>query len=157
MANHKFLIDIFERYNEVNSNSELWLFGTGELENQIKQYVHEKKLQNKVKFMGVRSDINKIYSAIDCYVFPSLFEGMPNTVIEAQTSGLPCLVSDKITSDCNITNDVKFLSLNADVDEWVSKIHMNSDEERKEKNLLIKNNKYDINDVVDDIVKIIFG
>lgn len=154
--NHKFLIDIFEKYNLINDNSELWLFGKGELEENIKNYVKQQKLEKKVKFFGVRQDVNLIYSAMDCFVFPSLFEGMPNTVIEAQTSGLPCLVSNTITNDCNITNNVTFLELNNYPEEWAKKILKNDINNRKTTSKIIKEKKYDINDVVEGFVKIVF-
>ena len=151
--NHKFLIDVFSEYQKLNSNSELWLFGTGELEDETKEYAKNNK---RIRFMGLRKDINEIYSAMDCFVFPSLFEGMPNTVIEAQTSGLHCLVSDTITKDCNISDNVEFLSLNNNAEEWAKRIVFISNEERKEKTKLIKDNKYDIIDVANEFINIIF-
>lgn len=152
--NHKFLIDIFNEYQKVNSNSELWLFGSGELENEIKKYSKNNK---NIKFLGVRKDINEIYSAMDCYVFPSLFEGMPNTVIEAQTSGLPCLVSNTITNDCNISDNVIFLPLDNNVKKWSDKINYLSNNERNNKIVFIKNNHYDIIDVIKEFEKAVFG
>ena len=155
--NHKFLIDIFNEYKKTNPNSQLWLFGKGELENEIKEYVASKQLSEYVKFYGVRNDINYIYSAMDCFVFPSLFEGMPNTVIEAQTSGLHCLVSDTVTADCDISNNVTFLAVKDTIQNWSNNITFISNEERKKKTEIVKANRYDILDVTKEIEKLIFG
>lgn len=154
--NHTLLIDIFEKYHEKNNHSELWLFGKGELEDSIKKIVSQKKLSECVKFYGVRGDINDIYSAIDCYVFPSLFEGMPNTVIEAQASGLPCVISDTITRECNVTNEVVFVSNKDSIDNWIKNIKMNNKKRRENSFEYLENNKYEIETVVKMFEKVIF-
>ena len=154
--NHTLLIDIFEKYHEKNKHSELWLFGKGELEDNIKKIVSQKKLSEFVKFYGIRGDINDIYSAIDCYVFPSLFEGMPNTVIEAQVSGLPCIVSDTITRECNVTNDVVFVSNKDSIDQWIKNIKINNKKKRENSFEYLGNNKYGIEAVVKMFEKVIF-
>ena len=151
--NHKLLIDIFEKYNEANPDSVLWLLGTGELEDDVRRCVAEKGLTKRVIFFGIRDDINKIYSAMDCFVFPSLYEGMPNTVIEAQASGLPCLVSDTITKDCQITENVKYCSLMS-IDDWVNRISIINDEQR---GMIKVDEKYDIEKVVNDFIEIAYG
>lgn len=122
--NHRFIIDVFEKYYKQNKDSVLWLLGCGELETEISQIITRKRLTNNVKMLGIRKDVNKIYSAMDCFVFPSLFEGMPNTVIEAQVSGLPCILADTITKECKITDHVDFCSL-MDLEQWVEKIKKN--------------------------------
>ena len=154
--NHKFLVEIFFEYHKHNENSELWLFGMGEKEKEIKKMVKEFNIQDSVKFMGVKKEINKIYSAMDCFIFPSLFEGMPNTVIEAQTSGLPCLVSKNITSDCNITGDVCFLPLSDNINLWIDSIHFNNEKRREKQFNYIKKANYDIEDVVKIFVEKVY-
>lgn len=154
--NHKFLIEIFEKYHKINDNSELWLFGKGELEQEIKQIVNEKKLTKYVKFLGVREDINYIYSAMDCYIFPSIFEGMPNTVIEAQTSGLPCVVSDAITKDCGITEYVSFVSNDQSAERWSDIVKKNSIIERENSFVSLKKNQYGIDEIVKIFEKVVF-
>ena len=109
--NHKFLLQIFKNFLSKNKNSILLLIGEGELEEELKEYSKELGIINNVIFYGVSDCINQFYSAMDFFVFPSLFEGMPNTVIEAQTSGLQCIVSDSVTKECKITDKVKFKSL----------------------------------------------
>lgn len=150
--NHKFLIELFKKYHKIKPNSVLLLIGGGKLGEKIKQRIMENKLMDSVKLLGIRSDISELYSAMDCYIFPSLYEGMPNTVIEAQVSGLPCLVSDKITKDCKITENVKFLPLD-NPDQWIDSLaclnNMNRIAEIDE--------KYDIKSVVKDFVKVVYA
>lgn len=120
--NHDFLIDIFAELSKENSNYKLLLVGHGELEERIREKCAYKGLQDKVIFAGVRSDIPDILSAMDVFVFPSLYEGMPNTVIEAQATGLPCIISDTITREANITGLVYYVSLHDEVVKWTEQM-----------------------------------
>lgn len=119
--NHSFLIDVFSEVVKRHSNSVLILTGKGKLENAIREKVENLGLKNKVIFTGLRSDIPEIMMAMDVFVFPSLYEGMPNTVIEAQGTGLPCLISDTITREANITGDVEYLSIYDSAEIWAEK------------------------------------
>ena len=122
VKNHNFLIDIFEEYHKTNSNSYLLLVGTGELEQEIKEKVISLNLENKVIFAGVRADINELLQAMDIFCLPSLYEGLPVTIVEAQTAGLPCLISNKVPIECKKTDLVKQIPLNSGVDKWVKSI-----------------------------------
>ena len=97
--NHFFLIDIFYNIYNINKNAVLLLVGKGELENTIKEKVNKLGLEKCVYFLGIRSDINKIYQGMDIFLMPSLFEGLPLTGIEAQMSKLKCFFSDNITKE----------------------------------------------------------
>ena len=119
--NHMFLIDVFYEILKIDPKARLILVGKGELEGQIKEKVHKLRLDNYVIFTGVRSDVSDILSALDVFIFPSFFEGMPNTIIEAQTSGLPCLISDTITYEAKITDIVSFASLQETASVWAKK------------------------------------
>ena len=118
--NHAFLIDIFKEIYKDNPDSVLLLVGKGELESIIRQKIDLLGLKNNVIFTGVRSDIPQIMMAMDVFIFPSFYEGMPNTVIEAQATGLPCVISDTITKEVKITESVKFLSLKQTSVEWAT-------------------------------------
>ena len=109
--NHKFAIDVFNMYTKIDENSVLLLVGRGNTEEEIKKQVHEYRLQDKVKFLGVRKDVADIYSASDLFILPSLFEGLGIVLIEAQTNGLKCLVSTNVPKEVNITDEVVFMSL----------------------------------------------
>ena len=116
--NHRYLLEVFKEILENRSDAVLLMVGTGALEEQIRSWVCELGLQDHVIFAGQRFDIPKLLSAMDVFVFPSLYEGMPNTVIEAQATGLPCVISDAITKEANITGLVRYLPLTSSVSEW---------------------------------------
>lgn len=111
VKNHAFIIELFEHYLKINSKAQLWLVGDGELRRGIEDTVMKKRLSDKVKFWGIRQDVPVLLMAMDCLVLPSLFEGMPNVVIEAQATGLSCVVSDTVTREAGITGLVRFASL----------------------------------------------
>ena len=109
--NHLFLLEVFSKIKCCNENAMLVLCGTGEKEKEIKRKVYEMNLEKSVIFTGVRFDIPQVLSAMDVLVFPSLYEGMPNAIIEAQATGLPCIISDHITKEVKVTDLVKFMPL----------------------------------------------
>lgn len=119
--NHEFVIEIFERYLKNNQNAHLVLVGDGETRKRIEKMCEDKKISEHVSFLGIRSDINEIMMALDILLLPSLFEGMPNVAIEAQTTGLPCVLSDTITREAGITNLVQYISLNI-MSDWIMAI-----------------------------------
>lgn len=116
--NHKFLIEIFQEIFRRKPDSVLWLIGQGSLEDDIKRRVIEYGLVDVVRFMGVRPDVSTLMQAMDVFLFPSLFEGLPLTVIEAQAAGLPCYTSDTITNEVEITELVKPVSLKLPPGYW---------------------------------------
>lgn len=120
--NHNFLINIFKEIHNINPNVVLMLVGRGELEKQIKNKVRNLELSNDVIFMGVRSDIPELLQAMDVFLFPSLHEGLPVTLVEAQAAGLRIIASDSITEEICLTNLVKFLSLKQPASEWAKEV-----------------------------------
>ncbi|UOR13801.1 glycosyltransferase family 1 protein [Halobacillus amylolyticus] len=110
--NHLFLIDVFAKLTKVHPNTRLILVGDGPLKSQIKEKITELGIESKVKVLGVRKDIHRLLQAYDLFVFPSLHEGLPVTLIEAQNAGLPCIIADTITSEVDMgLNLVRRLSL----------------------------------------------
>jgi glycosyltransferase involved in cell wall biosynthesis len=139
--NHEFLISLFERFTENNHNSKLLLIGVGEKEEHIKELVNKKNLADKVMFLGNRNDVNKLYQAMDAFVLPSFFEGIPVVGIEAQFSGLNCIFSDKIPEEVCFASKCHFVSLNNTVD-WLNILDEVKGEIRS--GCDIKNSKYEI-------------
>ena len=119
--NHDFLIDVFKEYHTKNPDSKLLLIGTGPLEEKIKAKVKKLNLSDSVLFLGQREDTNKLYSAMDVFCLPSLYEGLGMVLIEAQMNGLPCLASDKVPKEAKITENIDFIVF--DIKEFVKKIH----------------------------------
>ncbi len=134
------------------------MIGQGELKEQIIENIKSKNLDDKVIILGIRKDVNKIYSALDCYLFPSFYEGMPNTVIEAQCNGLPCIVSDRIDSKVKISNKLFFEDIEKP-DKWLEKINIirrdNINHSYSQKEL--KESNYDITKVVKTFENIFFN
>lgn len=116
--NHQFLLKSFEGVAKRRDNAVLVLVGTGEGKASAESWVREHGLANKVKFLGQRSDVDELYQAFDAFALPSLYEGLGIVGIEAQASGLPCLLSDRITREVDVTHSCKFLSVD-DLTEWV--------------------------------------
>lgn len=123
VKNHEFLLEIFFEYRRKNQDAILLLVGSGLLEDKIKQKVHRLGLDECIYFLGVRSDIPDILCAMDCFVMPSLYEGLPFVLVEAQTSGLPCVISNTINKDSKLTPYLAFCGLNDDAELWVEEIN----------------------------------
>ena len=154
--NHKFLIDIFDEVLKRINNAVLLLIGKGELEEEITQQINKLGISDKVIFTGVRSDIPQLLSAMDVFVMPSFYEGMPNTIIESQATGLSCVISDTITKEANITGLVRYISLNDTAQTWAEEVGKQIQIPRKYIYDDFISNKYDIQCVVDKFVELIF-
>lgn len=151
--NHEFLVDIFYAYHSINSDSVLLLVGDGNRMQRIKEKVSILNLTEHVKFLGLRTDVPDILSAMDVMVMPSFHEGMPNSVIEAQSTGLKCLISDTITKEANITGLVQYLPL-GDNEIWAKKINESIDYIRLDYTEVFRRHGYDISQVIDDFIKV---
>lgn len=120
--NHLFLVDIFAEIKKRIPNAKLLLVGRGSMESVIRQRIREKNLVDDVIFTGLRSDVNRLYQAMDVFVFPSLYEGTPLALVEAQTSGLPCFVSNTVAQEVKVSNLLNFISLNQPPTFWAERI-----------------------------------
>ncbi len=129
--NHKYLIDIFYEYHQLNKDSVLCMCGDGELQGSVKEYVASKNLTDSVVFTGNIPNVNEYYQAFDIFVMPSLYEGLPVSGVEAQASGLPCLFADTITPEVALLKDrVAFLSLEQSPADWAQEITLHNEVER---------------------------
>lgn len=120
--NHTFLIDIFNEVHKKNNNSVLLLAGQGPLMEEIKNKVKELKLNDSVRFLGQRNDVNELYQAFDVFCLPSLYEGLPVVGVEAQASGLLCILSNAMTKETKVFDITKFISLNNTPKDWADSI-----------------------------------
>lgn len=109
---HEFMVKLFAEYHKSNPNSKLLLVGDGDLFAEVKQQISHLGIDNAVVMAGSKTNTEDYYQAMDIFVFPSLWEGLPVSVVEAQANGLPCLLSDVITHDVDLTDQVHYLPLN---------------------------------------------
>lgn len=120
--NHLFLIKTFKYILRLIPNSKLILIGDGEQKKKIEETIKLYELDEFVIFAGIIHDVEKYYSAMDILVMPSLYEGLPVTLVEAQANGLKCIVSDSIPRDCKISESLSFLSLSLGEKSWAKHI-----------------------------------
>lgn len=132
--NHSFLVKIANCLKDKNIDFKMLLLGGGELENQIREQVASGGLQEQVIFAGVVSNAKEYMDAMDIFVLPSLYEGLPCVCVEAQANGLPCLISSNVTKEVELSDKVRFLEIK-DPDQWVNAILEMSKLKRIEKNL----------------------
>ena len=156
--NQSFLIDIFSMLSKIHDNLKLILVGEGEDHEKLENKVKELNLDDKVLFLGAINNVDEILQAFDLFVFPSLFEGLPVTLIEAQISGLKVFVGEKrINSKANINNN-KYYVINPSEDrqKWVNIISENLYQyERDNIDIdLIKKSGYDIKEETKKIINL---
>jgi glycosyltransferase involved in cell wall biosynthesis len=120
--NHMFLLKIFVDLLNVKPNAKLLLIGDGALRRQVEEEICSLNIKNKCIILEHRGDIPQLMSIMDVFLFPSLFEGLPVTLVEAQAIGLRAVVSNTITSECFFSKNVIPLDLNAPVVKWVNAI-----------------------------------
>jgi len=150
VKNHTFLLDIFNEYQKINSDSHLFLLGDGPLRKDIENKTNTLGLAKKVRFLGVRSDTSDLYNIADIFVLPSLYEGLPVVLVEAQVNGLRCLVSDTVDQTSKITNYLDFLPLGNGALDWAIEID-SLDKSRAEAPKELIGGAYDIKTSVKDI------
>lgn len=150
--NHTFLIDIFYEYQKKDRESKLILIGIGPLKKEIKNKVEKLKIQDKVLFLEHRDDVNEMLQAMDIFILPSLYEGLPLAGIEAQASGLTCLFSQNITQELKISDNANFIKNMYNTKEWVIRITKNRNRNKNDEK--IKNSSFSIKKATADITKI---
>lgn len=119
--NHRFLLDIFAAFQQKIPDAVLLLIGEGGLEKAVKHKAEELGLSG-VHFLGVRTDVDELLCAMDVFLFPSLFEGLPVTLIEAQATGLPVIASDTITDEVKVTPLVQMCSPFESAEKWADAV-----------------------------------
>lgn len=120
--NHTFLLDAFSELKKLHTNSVLLLVGDGDLQPEIMRKAQQLGLAGDVIFAGVQGDIPQLLAAMDCFVFPSLYEGLGIAAVEAQAAGLPCILSDQVPTQCDLTPLAQHLPLEEGAAAWAQKI-----------------------------------
>ncbi|WP_246943855.1 glycosyltransferase family 1 protein [Bacillus pinisoli] len=128
--NHMFLVEVFAEFLKRKPDSILLLCGDGVLRKSLEARVEELKIQENVQFLGVRSDVNQLLQAFDLFAFPSLHEGLPVTLVEAQAAGVPCLISSEITKEVDLgLGLIKHINI-TNIDAWVNEFEKFKMEQR---------------------------
>lgn len=120
--NQELLIDILEKLVKINSNYLLVLIGDGELLDSVKEKVLVKGLEQSVVFLGAKDNVNELLQGMDIFILTSRFEGLPVTMVEAQTADLPCIISDNITHEIDINKKTKYVKLDDALEIWCDAI-----------------------------------
>lgn len=118
--NHVFLLDIFHEIQK-RTPAKLILVGDKCQRSDIDEKIQNLGLEDKVILTGLRGDVADLLQAMDVFVFPSLYEGLPVTMVEAQASGLPCLISDKVPIECKMTEAVQQIALTDSPEIWAER------------------------------------
>lgn len=122
VKNHAFLLEILERLLQTKPNAVLLLAGTGELQQSIQKKAAAMGISHGVRFLGNRADMDRLYQAMDVFVLPSLYEGVPLVGLEAQFAGLPCVFSDRVSPEVRFAENCCFLPLEQGPAYWAARI-----------------------------------
>lgn len=144
--NYPFLFEAYKKMLEKRNDTVLIVVGRGLEEDKIKEKADQLGLKDSVQFLGIRSDISDLLNAFDVFVLPSLYEGLPVVLIEAQANGVQEIVSDKVTTEMNITDLIQFLSIDGTEGEWAEAMVSCKDNtsEREKYSRLVAEAGYDI-------------
>lgn len=142
--NHSFLIDIFQQFHAKHPQSILVLVGDGDQRENICNKIKKLNLEDSIILLGFRSDTANLYKAFDIFVFPSLYEGLPVSLVEAQSAGLSCIVSDTISTQARILPNYSILSLKDSLEVWVNEMEKHLNDKREDTTGNIKKAKFDI-------------
>lgn len=149
--NHEFLLRSFQKVYEKDKNTVLMLIGDGELMKQTKEIIDSFGIKDAVLLLGAREDVSRLLNAMDLFVLPSRFEGLPVTIVEAQCNGLPCCISDNITREVKVSENAVYLSIDKNAEQLWTKAILNKpnrcEPEQAVKNIIkagydIKNEAY---------------
>ena len=147
--NHEFLLRLFAELLKARPDALLMLVGTGEKENDLKNMVARLGIEQFVIFLGNRSDVNELYQAMDIFVLPSRFEGVPLVGVEAQFAELPCLFSCGVPKELCFSDTCRFRSLSDPMSDWINDIlELTSTAHR---DIAVHSSPYDIKSAVIDL------
>lgn len=131
--NQSFLLDVLAEIVKREPDAKLMLVGDGDDFQRVQEKARELHLQNNVMFLGVRSDVADLMQAMDVFVFPSLYEGLPVAMVEAQAAGLPSVISDGVSPECILTNElVGVLALSDGPNIWADRVINQAGKARKD-------------------------
>lgn len=142
--NHSFLLKIFYEIHKLDKNSILILLGDGPLRKSIEEEARDLDIENSVRFLGIKENVNEYMQAMDIFLLPSFYEGLPVVGVEAQTAGLRCIFSTNVTKEAKLTNNVEYLDLNDGEKTWAEAALKYKNFERKNTAPIIIERGFDI-------------
>lgn len=145
IKNHDFLIDVFFEIHKMNPNSKLIIIGIGEMESKLREKVNRLGIESNVVFLGKRFNVNDYLSAMDVYIFPSFHEGLGISYIEAQISGLKCLISTGVPEEADLLNNNIRINLDAGAKKWAELAEKLGKLKTDRANFSFEKCKYDLN------------
>lgn len=155
--NHSFLLDIFSAVVVMDASAKLLLIGDGDLRADIEKKAEGLGLSDKIIMTGIRTDVPDLLQAMDAFVIPSLYEGLPLASVEAQAAGLPCFISDKMPIECKKTDLVQQLSLSDSPETWAKAILNTKCMERRDTYQEIVDAGFDIESNAKELQKFYLG
>lgn len=155
--NLKFLIRVFAELHRKCPEAVLMLVGTGSHYEAVREQVEKEGLGNSVRFLGWRNDVDRLLQAMDVFLLPSHFEGLPTVCIEAQCTGLPCVISDAVTRETAISDRCDFVSLKETPDYWANKILLWKNQDREQISFLENIRFYSLEDQKKRLEKLVCG
>lgn len=153
--NQFYLLKIFQVVLQQNQDSKLLMVGDGPDEKGLKEYAKELGINKTVKFLGNRNDVTELMQAMDLFLLPSRYEGLPVTLMEAQASGLPSVISDVITKEADITDLVTRESIESDPSLWAKEICEQKDCIREDTSAVIARAGFDMDRETKKLIKYI--
>lgn len=153
--NHAFMIEMFQELLKKEPNCQLWLIGSGPLENEIKEKVKQYGIEENVLLWGTRADINELIMGMDLFIFPSIYEGLGIALIEAQCSGIKCIASSNIQNEAIVTDNVEKIDT-SNIQQWIQEIQKIKHEEVNSRNIEFDERikAYEINELVKHMYEI---
>ena len=149
VKNHKFIIEIFNEIQKEKKNVKLILIGDGELKKEIQEQISKLGVKEKVILLGIRKDVKELLNIFDAVIFPSLYEGLPVTLIENQANDLKSYISNTVNRGVDMgCGMIEFLSLEKSAKEWaeyiVKDISLRENADNKKIKEALQNKGYDI-------------
>lgn len=155
VKNQEFLIDLFKRVHEKDINTKLIIVGEGELRQQLEKKISQYNLENNIVLTGLRNDVNELMQGMDIFILPSHFEGLPLVAVEAQASGLPCIISENVSSEACIIKNSERIALEDGIEKWSERVlYFRDNVDRIGCYEDIKKSGYDIENEVEKLLQI---
>ncbi len=153
--NHTYILKIAARMKGKGLKAKFLLVGEGPQRKEIAKLAQKRGLEDWIIFTGLTDSVNELYSAMDVFILPSHFEGLPLVGVEAQAAGLPCIFSNRVTREVKLTKNVCFCGIkDSDIDEWISIIESYANITRIDGSKAVKAKQYSVEDVVQGFMQL---